>query len=90
MNEDFTCSLNIFLELNVNCFKWKSQFFSKSSSSVMPLKNMKSAREVLESMGDKVERSPSLLNLSGNIYFRQKKYAKAAEVFEKAAAVVTV
>ena len=53
------------------------------------LKNMKSAREVLESMGDKVERSPSLLNLSGNIYFRQKKYAEAAEVFEKAAAAAS-
>ncbi|HAB93608.1 MAG TPA: hypothetical protein DCF49_02395 [Lachnospiraceae bacterium] len=55
----------------------------------MALKNMKSAREVLDSMGEKVERSPSLLNLSGNIYFRQKKFKKAAEVFEKAASVAS-
>lgn len=48
------------------------------------LNDTKSAREVIDGFGSKVDTSEELLNLLGSILMKQKKYKKAAEVFERA------
>ena len=42
------------------------------------------AKEVIDSFGSKADTSAELLNLLGSIYMKQKKYAEAAETFERA------
>ena len=42
------------------------------------------AKEVIESFGTRADTSAEMLNLLGSIYMKQKKYADAAETFERA------
>ena len=52
--------------------------------SYIALKNYKAAKKVIDSFGDKADKSPALLNLLGSIYMNQKKYANAAKTYERA------